>query len=346
MKRFIQLVIFWPALSYLLFLMLNLTFSLLNSYQAPLPSITQPTHFTQNVMTIDYHISIGDSITSVQKQDIQKIIDVTFKEIDTIYNKWNPDSELSHLNHLPAHTPHILSPQLSQFLQRLDPLVRLSEGRFDPTIEPIQQLWKEKLEQGRRPTQTEIENLRPCIGWHTIHFEDGIFYKEDEKTQLDLGGVVKGFCVDLIIERLHQTGLNHLYVEWGGEIRTLGFHPLKRPWRVYITYLDNIDPSQAIAHIDLIDCALATSGDYFQYWKITTEDKEEIYCHVFNPLTLAPLKIRPNSVASASLLAADCLTADALAKVLMLFNSVEDAKKWMEGLQIQFPNIACWIAKR
>jgi thiamine biosynthesis lipoprotein len=298
-------------------------------------------------MTIDYHISIGDHLSQQQKQQVQKIIHATFQEIDAIYNKWNPESELSQLNRLPAHTPQSLSPQLYQFLQRLDLLVHLSEGRFDPTIEPLQQLWKERLEQGKCPTQQEIDNLKPCLGWHTIHFANGIFSKDDERTQLDLGGVAKGLCVDLLVERLHHAGFNHLFVEWGGEIRTLGFHPSKRPWHVYISHLANRDPSQAIAHVELMDRALATSGDYYQYWQVISDGGEEkLYCHIFNPLTLAPLEIKPGSVASASLLALDCVTADALAKVLMLFNTVEEAQTWLKEMQKEFPYLACWIATR
>ena len=309
--------------------------------------MASPTHFSQNVMTIDYHISIGDHLTASQKQQIQQVIDATFQEIDAIYNKWNPHSEISHLNSLPAYTPQRLSPQLNQFLERLDLFVQVSEGRFDPTIEPLQQLWKAKLEQGQCPAPEEVEALKSCIGWHKIHLTNGIFYKEHEHTQLDLGGIAKGFCVDLLMERLHQIGLNHLYIEWGGEIRTLGFHPSKRPWRVYISRLENSDPLQALAYLDLSDQALATSGDYFQYWTVKTEQGgEKTYCHIFNPLTLAPLEVKPGSVASASLLAPDCMTADALAKVLMLFDSSEEAQAWLEHLQRQLPDLACWIATR
>lgn len=304
-------------------------------------------HFAQNVMTIDYHITVGDPLTASQSEQVQCLITATFQEIDAIYNKCNPHSELSQLNALPPHTPISLSPQLNQFLQRVETLVKLSEGRFDPTIEPIQQLWLAKLEQGECPSAEEIEALRPCIGWHRLHIDNGIFYKEDGRTQLDLGGIAKGYCVDWLIDRLQQMGLKSLYVEWGGEIRTLGFHPSKRPWRVFISRLANPDPAQAIAQIDLIDCALATSGDYFQYWKVKNDQGEDkMYCHIFNPLTLAPLEVKTGSVASASLLALDCMTADALAKVLMLFNSPEEAQAWIEKLQGQFPDLACWIATR
>lgn len=306
-----------------------------------------PTVFTQNVMTIDYRILVGEQLTPQQKTRIQSIIDSTFHEIDSLYNKWNPHSELSQLNALPAHTPHLLSQQLFQFLEHLDTLIQLSEGYFDPTIEPLQQLWKKYLTQQQCPPLKEIEALKPCIGWHHMHFKDGIFYKDHDQTQLDLGGVAKGLCVDLLIERLQQAGFQHLYVEWGGEIRTLGMHPAQRPWRVYISRLGNPDPTQAIAQFELVNRALATSGDYFQFWKVQTEEGEEkTYCHIFNPLTLAPLEVKSGSIASASLLAKDCMTADALAKVLMLFDTVEEAQGWLQKLQGQFPELACWIVVR
>lgn len=298
-------------------------------------------------MTIDYKILVGDPLSLEKKLQIQKIIDATFQEIDDIFNKWNPSSEISCLNGLPANTARLLSPQLANFLVQCDNLVCISEGRFDPTIEPLQKLWKKHLELGKIPSNQEIEALKPFIGWNTIHFANGVFLKDHAHTQLDFGGIAKGLCVDMLIERLHLAGLNSLYVEWGGEIRTLGFHPSHRPWRVYISHLDNIDPSQAIAHVDLVDCALATSGDYFQNWKIRTENgKERIFCHILNPLTLTPLEIKPGSAASASLKASDCLTADALAKVLMLFDDPADAKQWIGKLQEKNPEIVCWIAVR
>lgn len=317
---------------------------LLTSCHPPSPSLT---HLSQNVMTIDYHITIGDPLTPKKRAQVQHIIDATFDEINAIYNKWNPYSELSLLNDLPAETPFKLSPQLHLFFQRVESLVELSEGRFDPTVEPIQQLWKTKLSHGTVPTKEEIELLKPSIGWSTLRIEEGVITKQDARTQIDLGGVAKGYSVDLLIERLSLIGLRSLYVEWGGEIRTYGLHPANRPWRVFISQPSDPNPAHAIATVDIIDKALATSGDYFQYWTVRGENGEKrTYCHVFNPLTLAPLEVKENSVASASLLATDCTTADALAKVLMLFDSIEEANRWIKKLQIRNPELTCWIVTR
>lgn len=332
----------YSILGIVIFIFLSIFFFVYQNEQVnPIPH-----SFSGNEMTIDYRILIGDPLTFETKETVKNIIRSTFNEIDRIYNKWNPNSEISQLNQLKAHILLTLSPELYEFLNRLNQFVHISGGLFDPSIEPLQKLWKDKLRKNERPTIEEIDHLKPCLGWHTLHFEDGKVYKDDDRTQLDLGGTAKGLCVDLLVERLNKAGLNHLYVEWGGEIRTAGYHPSGRAWHIYISRLDNSDPSQAIAHIDLENQALATSGDYFQFWTITENGRSTTYSHIFNPLTLKPMEVKSGSIASASLLALDCVTADSLAKVLMLHENTEEAQKWIEKLQEQFPSLSCWIVTR
>lgn len=307
----------------------------------------QPEHFSQTFMTIDFHLSVGDRLNFDQKKKIQEIIESTFAEIDAIFNKWNSQSEISQINRLPAHIPLPLSPQLYQFLERLDILVALSEGCFDPTIEPLQQLWKESLEKGKYPDKQAIAEFIPAIGWDKIHLSDGSFTKEDGRTQLDLGGVAKGLCVDRLTDRLTTAGFHNLFIEWGGEMRTTGRHPSGRPWHIYISHYENSHPSHAIAHLDLADQALATSGDYHQFWKIQTDQGEEkTYCHIFNPHTLAPLEVKKGSMASCSLLASDCVTADALAKVPMFFESPQEVEQWISKVKKLNPEIHFWLYYR
>jgi len=303
-----------------------------------------PTLFVQNRMTIDYRILIGDIVKPEQRKEIQSIIDSTFYEIDTIYNKWNPSSELSQLNAMKGGEVKVLSPQLYSFLERVGKLVQISGGLFDPTVEPLELLWISKLTANQEPTAAEIEDLASCIGWDKIHLINRKFYKDDSRTQIDLGGVAKGYCVDLLIERLTKARFANLYVEWGGEIRTTGTHPAKRPWNIYISRLHDTDPQHALAWLSLYNQAIATSGDYHQTWTIQTTNGKKTYTHIFNPKTMAPVIVQPGSVASATLVAEDCVTADALAKVLMLFNSAEEAEQWVKSLP--YLNVSYWIATR
>lgn len=298
------------------------------------------TVFTQNVMTIDYHITVGHPLNKAQIAQIQTTIEKTFNEINHIYNKWNPDSEISSLNRLKAYEQVTLSKELFLFFEKIDNLVTLSEGLFDPTVEPLIKLWKQKLEQNQIPSKAEINPIVPSIGWKKIHFDNGIFFKEHDHTEIDLGGVAKGFAVDLLIERLNEIGFSNLLVEWGGEMRASGEHPGHRPWTIFISNLGNPDPSQAITKIPLINQAIATSGDYYQFWFVNGDR----YTHIYNPVTMEPIK--NGKIESASVIANDCLTADALAKVLMLFEDETQLEQWTEKMKKQIAEFNYYIQYR
>ncbi len=306
----------------------------------------KPSEFTGTAMTIRYRILVGEKLDPTKEHEIEAIVNQTFNEVDRIYNKWNPGSELSRLNRMKAHVKANISTELEQLLLLTDKVVKISQGRFDPTIEPAQQIWKSRLSENKRPTEAEIQRIKPAIGWEKVHFGDGIFYKDHDLTSLDLGGIAKGLAVDLILERLNQAGYQSLYVDWGGEIRTKGLHPEGRPWIVAISRFGNDDLSQAIAQIALKDQAIATSGDYEQYWTLKDDVGSETYFHVLNPNTCEPLKIQPGKVASASVCAGSCAFADGLATIGLTFESVEEAGKWADEVKKSYPEVAFWFSSR
>src|SRR5205807_7438864 len=139
------------------------------------------------------------------------------------------------------------------------------------------------------PTAKEIEAIRPAIGWDNIMLSGKVIKKRHALTALDLGGIAKGYAVDLLIERLKKLGFHDVFVEWGGEVKAIGKHPQGRNWAVYITNLDDLDPEHALAYVPLKEQAIATSGDYMQEWHV--EKSNTTYFHVFDPKTLKPLQI-------------------------------------------------------
>jgi FAD:protein FMN transferase len=319
--------------------------------------------FSGEAMTMHYKVLIGQPLTHPQQAEVKQIIKTTFQEIDLKCNKWNPRSELSRLNQSKAGVKTALSPLLLRLFQEADQVVRLTQQRFDPTIEPVQRLWKQALEQGNVPSLELINALAPALGWQKIHFDQGYFYKEHDQTELDFGGIAKGLCIDLICERLQAAGYKHHYVEWGGEIRTLGQHPEGRPWTIYISRLGNEDPAQAAATLTLSDRAVATSGDYFQNWCVTVDaprkkgqmqcqmksrvqSRVRIYFHVFDPATLRPLEATPTSIASATVVADSCALADGLATAALFFPSISEAQAWAAQIQQQFPATQFWFLSR
>lgn len=298
--------------------------------------------FSGTAMTMEYRVVIGEPLIPPQKKSVRQTILKTFDEIDSIFNKWNPTSELSVINQAQANQRVALSKELLNFLVETDKIVQMTNGKFDPTVEPIQSLWRKKLEQEQTPSSEEIETLSAAIGWDKIHIEEGYIWKDHPSTSLDLGGIAKGYAIDLITERINQLGYPNVYVEWGGEIRTSGKHPEGRPWRILVSKLGNPDHSSAVAIVDMKDESVASSGDYLQNWTVDGIT----YFHVIDPERCCPLVAKTNTICSTTVVAPTCMLADALATAAMMFSYPEEAEGWLSKVKEKIPSLRYWVLTR
>jgi thiamine biosynthesis lipoprotein len=297
--------------------------------------------FSGIAMTIPYRISIGESLKEEQRAQVEELIALTFQEVDAHYNRFNPESELSKFNRWPKDTPFTASQELLSLLQITDHLVKITDGLFDPTIEPLFRLYRSHFEKGSFPSPEEVAAHRPSIGWDKIALSGTSLKKLADGVELDLGGVAKGYAVDLLADRL-QLLFPHVLVDWGGEIKAHGHHPAGRPWQIFISCLGNPNPEEAITFLELSEEAIATSGDYLQVWRIQTATGEKTVSHIVNPKTLQPLEVSERSIASVSVLAKTCADADALATAGMLLSNAEEAASWAKAI----PAASFWFLTR
>lgn len=281
------------------------------------------THFTGLAMTVPYRVTIGEPLSFQKKKQVEAKIQAVFEKTHQIYNNWNPHSEVSKLATLAAGEKISLSPELKDLLLLAKKIHLSSAGRFDPTVGLVAQIWKKALCEGKIPQNVDNES----VGFNLIHMEQDLFWKDHSQTSLDLGGIAKGAAVDLLTEELKKAGFDSLYVEWGGEIRTCGVHPEGRKWVVGI---------KGVATVELSNCALATSGNYEQFWHV----EEKCFTHILDPRTKMPLLVLPHRIASATVMAKTCAEADAIATALMLFETPQEALAWAETL----PDVQCWLA--
>lgn len=308
------------------------------------------TTFSDTRMCIRYKVVVGEHLPTNEAAAVQSAIDTVFAEVDTIYNQWNPDSEVSRINHADANAEIAVSDELATFLLEVERGVALSRGLFDPTVEPLVTAWKGALERGMRLSDARIAEACKGIGWHRLSRGEGTVTKGVAQLQLNFDGVAKGYAVDRIVDEVSALGITSLYVEWGGEIRVTGDHPDQRPWRVMVTGIDGVAGAEHLEVVDLIDEAIATSGDYYQQWCVTAKDgsgdEDAIYTHIVNPVTGQALQVQAGGVASATVIAPTCALADALATTCMLFESGEEARQWAVEVQERMEGIRIWIVTR
>lgn len=311
----------------------------------PSPQIPSGTMLSGEAMTLEYHITFGKSLNATEQTDAEKIVFATFDQIHRICNQWNQDSLLSRCNQMAAGQRQAIPPLLQQLLVIAHDVHVLSQGRYDPTIEPLKKVWMEALHKGEEPSNAFLAHIAPQIGWHQLHVENGYLWKDHDKLALNLDSIAKGYCVDLLTERLVAAGFSDVFVEWGGEIRAAGQHFQQRPWQLFIRRLEDADPKHALATLTLQDAAVATSGDYLQHW--TREiDHKITYFHIFDPHTLHPLSTHPGSIASVTVRAPTCALADALATAGMFCSNLDEARQWAHAVQQKFPDTAFWFAAR
>lgn len=296
-------------------------------------SPSQITILSGVAMTIPYKLTVGRTLSLQEKEKLLSQLNGWFEEVNRTFNDYNPQSELSLINRADAGRWIPLSPRLEQLLTVADRLVKATEGRFDPTILPLKTLWKQNLSRQSVPAQEEIDLVKIAVGWDKILLKPGYLYKEHPKVQMDLGGIAKGYCVDMIVENCLAQGFSDLLFDWGGEIRAAGVHPTGRQWKIFISHMGSHEPSQAIATLDLNNQAIATSGDYCQSWSVSdSAGRQRRYTHIIDAATGRALEVTDSSIAAVSVLADNCTHADAFATALMLFPTADEASRWAEKI--------------
>jgi thiamine biosynthesis lipoprotein len=121
--------------------------------------------------------------------------------------------------------------------------------------------------------------------------------------RIDLGGIGKGYAVDVAVETLQSYGVLRGLVNAGGDLRMFGE---SQP-----VYVRLPEAPGMLAPLGLFaDCALATSAAYFSRVDSDTG--------LLEPLVDGERRIRCATQDSATVVAAECMTADALTKVVRL----------------------------
>ena len=229
------------------------------------------------------------------------------RRIETAYTRYRPQSIVSRINaaagsglaiEVDAETAHLLD-----FAGQLH---AASDGRFDITSGVLRRAWD--FRQPRLPEPATLAALLPLIGWPAVAWDGRRVALPRAGMEIDFGGFGKEYAADRAHGVLAARGVRAGYVNLGGDIRVLGPQPGGRPWRFAIRHPRS--EGRTIAHVELAEGALATSGDYERF--IDVDGRR--YCHVLDPRSGWPVA----AWQSVSVVAPVCVAAGALCTLAML----------------------------
>jgi len=262
-------------------------------------------------MGTSYHITVVDAPRNIERSKLQTLIDRELQQVNQEMSTYIDDSELMRFNRSPVGEAVPVSQPLADIVELSLDIHHRSEGAFEVTVGPLVNLWGfgPQPEPERIPSDADIARLQHVVGSDALEVTrqpDTI--TRQRPVEIDLSAIAKGHGVDRVAMLLKQQGIRNYLVEIGGELRTLGVNPKGKVWRIGIEAPDSM--GQMVQQpIDVSDKAVATSGDYRNYY----ERDGVRYAHSIDPRTGRPLKHR---LASVTVVADTCAEADGLATAL------------------------------
>ena len=256
--------------------------------------------------TIKVYVDSWRSQKSLKKQISQKL-----EHINMIFSTWNEESELSKFNKFDSDDYFDVSSELVSVLTASKDIHELSKGAFDPSMKPLFDLWGfgSNTIYYEIPNKADIDMVSEYVGFNKLVISENKLKKEHSKFSLNLSSLVKGYCVDQIVDVLAEIGVDKYMVEIGGEVR-VGSPSDDFSWNIGILnpqYL-KID-NDLLLTVNLKNNSIATSGDYKNYF----EKNNHVYSHIFDPRLGRPIS---NNIASVTVIAPNCMLADGLATAL------------------------------
>ena len=227
--------------------------------------------------------------------------------VEGTMTRFSDVSEVGRANRLAATRPVAVGPATAAVVAEALAWAHASEGAFDPCLGRAIRLW----DVGHRRTPPPAPQVQPLAGRRLYRALDLDTWRgapvvrfTDPDVQLDLGGIAKGYGVDRAVEALRRRGITRALVTAGGDLYALGEAEDGEAWRIGVR--SPTDPERVADELEVRDAAVATSGDYFQFFR----HGGRRYHHLLDPLTGAP---RLTPVRSVTVTAGTCVAADTAA---------------------------------
>ncbi|HSG49659.1 MAG TPA: FAD:protein FMN transferase [Longimicrobiales bacterium] len=231
------------------------------------------------------------------------------RRVERLMTRFTATSDVGRFNAAAPGARVPVSPETAEVVREALAWARRSGGAFDPTLERLTAAW-DPMTHHTPPSEELLRSAAAdARGWASLELASAPGASEawlvrSPGASLDLGGIAKGYGVDQAVRVLREHGIHRGLVNVGGDLMAMGDGPGGRPWRVGIR--DPRSPEGLLDTVEVVEGAVATSGDYLRYF----DHGGRRYHHILDPRTGAPAQ---SGMRTVTVLAADVTTADASA---------------------------------
>lgn len=207
------------------------------------------------------------------------------KRVEDLMTTWR-DSEVTRINAAAGKSAVKVGDETFDVIKEAIHTSEISEGTFDITFHTLHGLWKfdENLDP-HPPSEKDIKARLPFVGYRNIRLDEKgkTVMLANEKTQIGLGGIAKGYAVDKAARIVEKAGLTSFFVQAGGDLLARGKKPDGSDWQAGVR--DPRGPEGSFfAKLPLSDHAFSTAGDYERAYVVNGKR----YHHIIDPRTGHP----------------------------------------------------------
>ncbi|OPX43967.1 thiamine biosynthesis lipoprotein ApbE precursor [Ruminiclostridium hungatei] len=256
--------------------------------------------------------------------DVYKKVVNEINRLENLMSFFKEDSDISKLNEVAGKEKVNLSSEVIHVLSEAYKFSELSNGAFDITLAPVIDYWRHCGRLDRVPCESEIKELMEHVGYKSMHIDNATntAYLEKQGSAVDLGGIGKGFAADICVELYKLMGVESAFINFGGNVKTLGKKPEGDDWAIGIQH----PYKQRGVHFGVVlasDKSVVTSGPYERYFEVDSKR----YHHILDNRTGWPSQ---SDMVSATVICENSMQADALstaAFVMGLEDGIQLIKK-------------------
>lgn len=261
--------------------------SVLESAQTPAPFT--PDRVSAETKVMGTHVQlVAFTNPKVDVERARKAFEAAaaeIKRVEDLMTTWR-DSEVFRINAASGKSAVKVGDETFAVIKESIHASEMSSGTFDITFETLHGLWKfdEDLEK-KVPSEKELKARLPFVNYKNIVLDEAAHTVKLTKpeTKISLGGIAKGYGVDMAVKVLERAGLESFFVQAGGDLFARGKKPDGSDWQAGVR-----DPrgkaGEYFAMIALSDHAFSTAGDYERAFILG--DKR--YHHIIDPRTGYP----------------------------------------------------------
>ena len=270
--------------------------------------------YFDTVVTITAYTDDEDILSEVEEECLR---------YERLLSKSIEGSDVWKINHAEGTRIPVSEETRGLILKALE-FSRISDGRFDITIEPCVALWDFTGENmGILPDAGELAAAAEKVDWTLVDVNDeGVLIPAG--MSIDLGAIAKGYISDMIADFMAERGVESALLNVGGNVRTVGVKPDGSNWRIGIQDPEGIRDQSIVGIVSLAANSVVTSGIYERGFTVDGVH----YHHILDPDTGWSVQ---NELAGVSIVTEEACTADALSTTVFTMG-LEEGSAFIESL--------------